>query len=240
MLLDTTGDGRAFAAMFIAAVNGARLPILLTDPKRAENPIVFANRAFMTLTGYEPAEVLGRNCRLLQGPETDRTSVATLRRAVEARQEVSIRLLNYRKDGSSFWNELHISPVHAADGDLIYFFACQQDVSRWQEADSDLGQLQRPSIFNHLIVEEDKEQRRPLVSAVAALAAIRRWRELEQLASDAAHNLARREIALAGTLPLPSLGADRLLAAQLREAAARARTEAFTMLDATETSGRRL
>ncbi|RZI78297.1 MAG: PAS domain-containing protein [Variovorax sp.] len=212
MLLDATGDSPAEGWTFISAVIGARLPILMTDPRVTENPIVFANRAFMTLTGYEPTEVLGRNCRFLQGPGTDRTSVATLRQAVEGRQEISVRLLNYRKDGSSFWNDLHISPVYAADGELIYFFACQQDVSRWQETEDDL-------------------ERRPGVSGAVALAALRRWRELEQLASDAARNLAGREIAFAGTLPMPSSSADRLLVAQLREAATRARLEAFAMLD---------
>lgn len=90
--------------MFFAAVEMTRMPMILTNPRLSDNPIVFANKAFLDLTGYEEAEVLGRNCRFLQGPHTDREHVDQLRDAVSAGQPVSLEILNYRRDGTSFWN----------------------------------------------------------------------------------------------------------------------------------------
>lgn len=233
---DAAGDGASIGQMFISAIGAARLPMLLTDPRSPENAIVFANQAFVTLTGYELGEVLGRNCRFLQGPDTDPASVTTLRDAIHAQQEISIQLLNYRKDSSSFWNELHISRVHGSDGELIYLFACQLDVSQWRAAEGAMAEAQKLQIPSHLILEEGKEERvSPASLGTTTLAALKRWREMDRLATDAANNLVRREIAMTGGLPPPFLGADRLLVSQLQDAAARARTEAFTLLEQQKT-----
>jgi PAS domain S-box-containing protein len=217
--------------MFISAIGAARLPMLLTDPRSPENAIVFANQAFVTLTGYELGEVLGRNCRFLQGPDTDPASVTALRDAIHAQQEISIQLLNYRKDGASFWNELHISPVHGTDGELIHFFACQLDVSQWRAAESAMAEAQKLQILSHLILEKGKDERASSASLGATLAAVKRWREMDRLATHAANNLLRREIALTGGQPTPPLGPDRLLVSQLQEASTRARAEALALLD---------
>jgi PAS domain S-box-containing protein len=79
-----------------------RMPMVLTDPNLPANPIVFANRAFQDLTGYTEEEILGRNCRFLQGAHTDREAVAELRDAVSERRAVSVELLNYKRDGTPF------------------------------------------------------------------------------------------------------------------------------------------
>ncbi len=92
--------------------------MILTDPNQDDNPIAFANKAFLDLTGYEEAEVLGRNCRFLQGSQTDRGAVAELREAIEARQSIALELLNYRRDGSPFWNAVFIGPVYDVEGNL--------------------------------------------------------------------------------------------------------------------------
>ncbi len=105
------------------------MPMVITDPRQTDNPIVMANRAFLDASGYDVDEVIGRNCRFLQGPETDLKSVDTIRQAIVNESVLTIELLNYRKDGSSFWNELFLSPIHDDDGQLIYFFASQLDVS---------------------------------------------------------------------------------------------------------------
>lgn len=125
---------------FSAAVRATRMPMLITDPNQADNPIVFANAAFSKLTGFEHHEVLGRNCRFLQGPGTDRDDVARLRQAVEAREPIELDLLNYRKDGSTFWNRLLVSPVFDEDGQVTYFFASQFDVTVERER---LARLER-------------------------------------------------------------------------------------------------
>ncbi|WP_292507239.1 PAS domain-containing protein [Methylobacterium sp.] len=114
---------------FAAAVRATRMAMIITDPRLPDNPITFANDAFLQMTGYTRDEVMGRNCRFLQGPDSDATEVARIREAVESRQDVSVDLLNYRKDGTSFWNALYISPVINEEGELLFFFASQLDVT---------------------------------------------------------------------------------------------------------------
>jgi PAS domain S-box-containing protein len=125
---------------FSSAVRATRMPMLITDPRRDDNPIVFANAAFARLTGYDREAILGRNCRFLQGPATDRADVARLRQAIESRTPIELDLLNYKKDGTTFWNRLLVSPVFGEDGELTYFFASQFDVTLERER---LVRLQR-------------------------------------------------------------------------------------------------
>lgn len=124
--------------------------MIVTDPNQPDNPIIFANNAFIEMTGYQPEDILGTNCRFLQGPETDRTVVATVRQAIEAREEISVEILNYRKDGSTFWNALFVSPVYNDAGELIYFFASQLDVSRRRDAEDALRQSQKMEALGQL------------------------------------------------------------------------------------------
>ena len=124
------GQGDPFAA----AVRATRMAMIITNPRHADNPIVFANAAFFKLSGYGREDVLGKNCRFLQGHDTDRKSVQTIRDAIEARCEVAIDLLNYRKNGEAFWNGLYISPVTNSSGELQFFFASQLDVTDRVEA----------------------------------------------------------------------------------------------------------
>lgn len=119
---------------FFAAVRATRMPMVITDPRQADNPIVFCNKAFQMLTGYRRDEILGRNCRFLQGPETDPAAVRELHDAVEAGQDCAVDILNYRKDGSTFWNALYLSPVRGAAGEIQFFFASQLDVTDRVEA----------------------------------------------------------------------------------------------------------
>lgn len=111
------------------AVERTRMPMVIADPRLPDCPIVMANAAFLNGTGYPIDEVIGQNCRFLQGKDTDPKTVDEIRRAVAEERVLTIELLNYRKDGSSFWNELHLSPIHDDDGKLVYFFASQLDVS---------------------------------------------------------------------------------------------------------------
>ena len=119
-----------------------RMPMVVTDPRQPDNPITLANQAFLDLTGYSGAEVVGRNCRFLQGPGTDPVELAALRAKIRAEEEATVVLLNYRKDGSTFWNELFLSPIHDDDGALLYFFASQKDVSETRRA-NDLEAAER-------------------------------------------------------------------------------------------------
>jgi len=164
--------------IFFAAVEMTRMPMIVTDPNQPDNPIVFANQAFQKMTGYAAEEVVGRNCRFMQGEGTDRDSVAIIRDAIAGRTDVSMEVLNYRKDGRPFWNALFVSPVFGADGKLLYFFGSQLDVTRRREAEAAARRAQRLEAlgqltggvahdFNNLlqVVVGSLEMLRPLVEA---------------------------------------------------------------------------
>ncbi|MEL7188329.1 MAG: PAS domain-containing protein [Pseudomonadota bacterium] len=115
--------------LFEQAMAQTRMAICLCDPHQDDIPIVFANRAFRRLTGYSEEEIVGRNCRFLQGPNTDPEPVARIRDAIAKEDVVVVELLNYRKNGTPFWNALHLGPIYNDAGELVYFFGSQWDVS---------------------------------------------------------------------------------------------------------------
>ena len=137
---------------FAAAVRSTRMSMIVSDPRQPDNPIVFANNAFLQLSGYSRDEVLGTNCRFLQGEDTDRDDVARLASAIEAKEAIQIDLLNYRKDGTPFWNALYVGPVHADDGEVQFFFASQIDVTDRVEA-------QKAAAQQNAIIEEQVRER---------------------------------------------------------------------------------
>jgi len=142
------GDKRS--DIFFSAVETTRMPMIITDPHQPDNPIIFANRAFVEMTGYERDELLGRNCRFLQGPETDPDAIAEIREAIAENREAATEVLNYRKDGSTFWNALFVSPVFDDAGTLVYFFGSQLDVSRRRDAEDSLRQAQKMEALGQL------------------------------------------------------------------------------------------
>ena len=116
-------------------VHAAVTSIVVTDPHLPDNPIIFHNPAFEHMSGYAASEIDGRNCRFLQGADTDRETVAELRRAIAEVRPCTVLLRNYRKDGTPFWNELAMSPVRDASGYLTHFVGVQTDVTRRAEAE---------------------------------------------------------------------------------------------------------
>lgn len=106
----------------------APVSVVISDPHQPDNPIVFVNRAFEQTTGYSRLFVLGKNCRFLQGEDTDPTAVGIIRDALKEVREVTVTLKNYRADGSSFWNELRLTPIYDVNGALIYFLGLQRVV----------------------------------------------------------------------------------------------------------------
>ena len=146
----TTSDLNDRGGVFFAAIEMTRMPMILSDPNLPDNPVVFANKAFFDLTGYEEDEVLGRNCRFLQGAQTDRAAVAELREAVSEKRSVALELLNYRRDGTSFWNAVFIGPVYDVAGGLRYFFASQLDVTRRRNTEQAYRQAQKMESIGQL------------------------------------------------------------------------------------------
>jgi PAS domain S-box-containing protein len=126
--------------LLFTAAEKTRMPQIITDPNQPDNPIVFANRAFQNLCGYDAAELIGHNCRFLQGPGTDPTDIAKVRDAITARRDVVVEILNYHRNGTPFRNELYVSPVFDPNGHLRYFFASQLDVTRFRTTEGVLAE----------------------------------------------------------------------------------------------------
>jgi PAS domain S-box-containing protein len=114
------------------AFQRTRMPMVVSDARQQDYPIVLANDAFLDLTGFAAEEVIGKNCRLLQGEATSKTAVAQIRAAIDQKREATIEILNYKKDGTPFWNQLHLSPIHDEHGELAYYFASQIDVTDYR------------------------------------------------------------------------------------------------------------
>jgi len=123
---------------------------VISDPALPDNPIVFASDDFLNLTGYRREEVLGRNCRFLQGPQTDARAVQEIRDAIRTAGECTVRLLNYRKDGSAFWNMFSIAPVFDNNGSVRFFVGVQGDVTEEEEG----GKNKKPTGKNQKQVRQ--------------------------------------------------------------------------------------
>ncbi|KTG16026.1 MULTISPECIES: EAL domain-containing protein [unclassified Guyparkeria] len=113
--------------------------VVIADARRPGLPIVYTNAAFTRITGYSAEEVLGHNCRFLQGERTDPEAVDEIREALVEQRPVRVLLRNYRKDGSQFWNELHIAPVEDESGEVSHFVGLQNDVSAHKSYEAQLA-----------------------------------------------------------------------------------------------------
>lgn len=117
------------AKLFIEATEQTRMALCVSDPYQDDCPIVYLNEAFCVLTGYSREEVIGTNCRFLQGKDTDRGAVARIRKALEDEEVKVIDILNYKKDGTPFWNAVHVGPVYDDNGRLAYYYGSQWDIT---------------------------------------------------------------------------------------------------------------
>jgi len=132
------------------AIQAVSQGILVTDPNQPDNPVVFASGGFERMTGYRSDEVVGRNCRFLQGGDTDRETVRELRSAIAAERSCSVEILNYRKDGKPFWNQLTITPVLGAAGQLTHYVGVQTDVTGRRRLEEQYRQAQKMEAVGRL------------------------------------------------------------------------------------------
>ena len=137
-------------SVFFAAVEMTRMPMVVTDPRQPDNPIVFTNRAFLDLTGYKEEDILGKNCRFLQGEQTDPHTVAEVRTALNERRAVAVDIVNYKADGSLFWNALFIGPIFDENGNLIYWFSSQFDITQRRISEVAFRQAQKMEAIGQL------------------------------------------------------------------------------------------
>jgi PAS domain S-box-containing protein len=120
-----------------SCVNG----VTLADPDIEDMPIVYANKAFENMTGYGPEEILGKNCRFLQGVDRDQEARRQLREAIDNSQPLEVTIRNYRKDGTLFYNHLMISPLFDSNGKVIYYLGVQYDVTNQVKASEEIKRL---------------------------------------------------------------------------------------------------
>ena len=132
------------------AIRAVSQGILITDPHQPDNPIIYASPGVERLTGYSVNEVIGRNCRFLQGKDTDPDAVAQVRSAIREGKPCEVELLNYRKNGTPFWNQLLISPVHDEAGHLTHFVGIQTDVTARRHLEMQFRHSQKMEAFGQL------------------------------------------------------------------------------------------
>ncbi|WP_424017049.1 PAS domain S-box protein [Halorientalis pallida] len=111
------------------AMDEADIGISIADAREGDNSLIYVNDGFQRLTGYDEAELLGRNCRFLQGEATDPDTVATLAERIDAQEPVTVEILNYRADGSPFWNRVRINPIENGAGEVTHYLGFQDDVT---------------------------------------------------------------------------------------------------------------
>jgi PAS domain S-box-containing protein len=132
------------------AIQAVSQGILISDANQLDMPVIYASPGFERLTGYRADEIVGRNCRLLQGKDTDPETLRKLRNSISAGRECSVEILNYRKDGTSFWNALFVTPVRDGRGKIINFIGVQADVTERRRLEDQLRQAQKMEAFGQL------------------------------------------------------------------------------------------
>jgi PAS domain S-box-containing protein len=125
--------------IFKSVLRNSSVAIIITDAQKTDNPIIFANPAYKIITGYDPSEVIGRNPRFLQGPLTDPESIHKLHDAVHDGKSCRLELVNYRKDGTPFWNEVALDPIHDETGAIRHWVSLKTDVSKRKNIESELN-----------------------------------------------------------------------------------------------------
>jgi PAS domain S-box-containing protein len=160
--------------IFSRAIESAAEGIVITDPHLPDNPIIFANEKFCRDTGYSREEIEGKNCRFLQGRETDPNTVAAIRTALRNHQPFTGEILNYRKDGTSFWNLLVVAPVKNQAGKTTHFVGLLCDVTDQKQARQQLqaqnAQLRKINAeLDRFVYSVSHELRAPLTSVMGLI-----------------------------------------------------------------------
>jgi PAS domain S-box-containing protein len=124
---DTTGSLERTDFCLMQSLASGQKCFVLSDPKLPDNPIVFATPDFYRLTGYSSEQVLGRNCRFLQGPGTDKRAIDVIRKAIATGNDATVCLINYKADGTPFWNQFFIAALRDSDNNIVNFVRCRHD-----------------------------------------------------------------------------------------------------------------
>jgi PAS domain S-box-containing protein len=182
---------RAFARRYQSALEELHLNrrifrsvtsgISVANAQMPDLPLVYVNPAFEVMTGYSLEEVQGRNCRFLQGDERNQPGITLIREAIRDQREVTAILKNFRKDGSSFWNELSLSPIRNRDGELTHFVGIQTDVTARVEFEAALRESEKLAAVGRLASSIAHEINNPLESVMNLLYLAQQETELENV-----------------------------------------------------------
>jgi sigma-B regulation protein RsbU (phosphoserine phosphatase) len=137
------------------ALAAAAEGITIADARLPDRPLIYVNEGFERLTGYAAAEVLGHNCRFLQGQGSDPEAVAEIRQALNEERDCTVEILNYHKNGIPFWNRLSITPVRDTDGQLTHFIGIQSDVTQRRLAEEALRKANEELERANAIMQRD-------------------------------------------------------------------------------------
>ena len=129
----------------MSALSGSQQNFAISDPSLPDNPIVYVSQGFLDLTGYTLDQVLGRNCRFLQGPGTDQSAVDVIRKGIKEGIDTSVCLLNYRADGTPFWNQFFVAALRDAANNVVNFVGVQCEVSK-AVVDKQIAEGKSPSL----------------------------------------------------------------------------------------------
>jgi len=186
------------------ALDEAPVGITITDPDRPDNPMVYVNDRFVEMTGYDREESIGVNCRFLQGPDTDEEPVSRMREAIDAKESTSVELLNYRKDGTEFWNRVSVAPIRDADGRVSEWVGFQEDITAFKEREAALErQNERLDAFASIV---SHDLRNPLNVAQGRVDLARTAADDDEHLAAAADALDRIESIVEHTLTLAREG----------------------------------
>jgi len=207
MTQDSAHPAAMAPATFALAFGASLTPMIVTDARGHDNPIVWVNDAFLNQTGYARDELIGRNCRLLQGPETDRQEIARMRAAIGAGEPIALEILNYRRDGTPFWNGMTINPIRDEAGGIAYFFAAQADMTDKRRAESAMrgtndelerqvgertADLERALAQKTALLHEVDHRVKNNLQVISSLMLLKARRTPEGEARDALQNMAER------------------------------------------------
>jgi len=126
------------ANLLLKMVNASNDGVVVAEQEGDDTILIYVNEAFERLTGYKDEEILYKDCRFLQGDDRDQEARKIIRQSIEKGEPCRTRLRNYRKDGSMFWNELSITPVHNDEDQLTYFIGIQKDITEQVELEEKL------------------------------------------------------------------------------------------------------
>jgi PAS domain S-box-containing protein len=138
---ECSGDMESQDFNLVQSIQTSQHAFIITDPSLQDNPIVFASGDFLKMTGYTREQVLGRNCRFLQGTETSKEKVATMRKAIAAGEDVSVTLINYTADGTPFWNKVFVAALRDAQNNIVNFIGVTVKVACPEVGDPEHGKL---------------------------------------------------------------------------------------------------